>query len=87
MCESCGVRQAGHGHFGAYCELCAELPYGVSAPVEHDCFTHGCVRGDSLFCIYCGLTQDDIDEMSNPTHTCVIQETPDGMGCVTCLYT
>lgn len=30
MCDECQTRPAGHGHFGLYCEGCAELPYGVS---------------------------------------------------------
>lgn len=34
ICASCYGRKAGHGHFGAYCKPCAELPYGQAASLE-----------------------------------------------------
>lgn len=31
LCDACQKRPLGHGHFGRYCEPCAELPYGQAA--------------------------------------------------------
>lgn len=34
---------------------------------EHDCSRDGCLRGDTLFCIYCGLTVADWYEDEDAT--------------------
>lgn len=34
--------------------------------MDHDCFTDGCVYEGSLFCMYCGLTAEDVEEPIEP---------------------
>ena len=29
--------------------------------MDHDCFEEGCQYEGSMFCIWCGLTEDDLD--------------------------
>ena len=67
--------------FNAYVRFrVTDLDTGSSAIVQYTYYDH--LR---TYTVTVDETQGILDQGQD--HTCVIQETPDGMGCVTCLYT